>query len=474
MCSYDGGLTASESDGKVARSRPLARTSSIAGRSVIMRPNPHTVRYANVVYITDETSTREITSWVQPVHVPMASLTDQDLADHDAAKERLLQNPSLCTSHSVIVVDHSTSMRTSDVSDFRNRAQAVFGTLALDFVAKQRFTGEGTNTDVVSLVLMHDSVEIVFEREPMGLVLYNMFVQIHDQVRPRSHGNFLPSIGLAEEMLRHDYHASKTCALCLLFLSDGRPSDNATGLFRGNAKATTEHISNCVALVAGAFGHRLTVHTLGFASEPHDFSVLETMAEATRRGGAHGEFHRPKLSSAGLGSAIARSVSSLSRTRSMLTTLAAGSGVARVLRQVERESIHQNDLWSLAPDGHQAGGYDDWIVLAQRVKRFEFSRSAMKNGEEPWIRVGFNSSRATGIAIHRKAFGEGAERLVFKLQVCSSGTSFFSRLGTASQGRTRSCAKCHKAGSDRLIQQSAIQLNRTRLANGKLTDQNSN
>lgn len=76
---------------------------------------------------------------MQPVEVPEARLSQEHYDEHEAAKERLRRNPSLCTSHTVIVVDQSASMRKCDVLDFRNRAQAVFGTLALDFVAKQRY-----------------------------------------------------------------------------------------------------------------------------------------------------------------------------------------------------------------------------------------------------------------------------------------------------------------------------------------------
>lgn len=69
----------------------------------------------------------------------------------------------------------------------------------------------------------------------MGRVLYNRFVDIHGRVKPRSHGNFLPSLEQAEKLLRNDCNQPGT-ALCLMFLSDGRPSDNATGV-RGSCEA---------------------------------------------------------------------------------------------------------------------------------------------------------------------------------------------------------------------------------------------
>ncbi|CAM9194298.1 unnamed protein product [Hapterophycus canaliculatus] len=190
----------------------------------------------NVVYITDETSTKEITSYRLPVKLPHAELTLDDLLDHERAKEDLRRNPDMCTSHTVIVVDHSRSMATTDVVDHHNRIKASFGMLALDFVANQVASRAACTTDVVSVMLMHDGVDVLFEREPMGRVLFNRLVDIHDKVRPRSHGNFLPSLDAAEELLRADADQPGT-ALCMLFLSDGRPSDNATGILRGSNTA---------------------------------------------------------------------------------------------------------------------------------------------------------------------------------------------------------------------------------------------
>lgn len=61
----------------------------------------------NLVYITDDTSMREITSYYLPINMPMAPLTPGDLYDYERSKDHLRRNPNLCTSHTVIVVDHS-------------------------------------------------------------------------------------------------------------------------------------------------------------------------------------------------------------------------------------------------------------------------------------------------------------------------------------------------------------------------------
>ena len=55
-------------------------------------------------------------------------------------------------------------MKTSDVLDFESRIKASFGMLARQFVCKQIACGEASYTDVVSVMLMQDDVEVLFER----------------------------------------------------------------------------------------------------------------------------------------------------------------------------------------------------------------------------------------------------------------------------------------------------------------------
>ena len=367
--------------------------------------------YADVIYITDMTSRHEISSWVVPISVPTAELTLKQIGEHEIARERIRNDPSMCTSHTVIVVDQSGSMRNTDVVDFYNRSQAVFGMLALDFVAKPRVSGDATDTDVVSLVLMQDSAKVVVEMEPSGLVLYNQLVGLHDFATPANNGNFLPALDLAEMLLGKLRHAE--CALSLLFLSDGRPSDHAWYLRSGSPQEVANTITGRVRALAEVFGEQLSVMTLGFAGPDQDFSVLEAMAGAARDGGAQGKFLRPEMSSRGLGTALAESVSSLTATKLRLTTLE-GERQPRQVRHVEREAA--GTPWGHAPTTAQTG--DGWVVYTSEVEGYEFSLDAMKyNAGNPWVSVDLFSEEANGIAIRSKALGEGAERLVFGLQV---------------------------------------------------------
>lgn len=65
----------------------------------------------NLVFITDDTSTIEITSYCLPIVMPKAPMSLADIYDYEKTKDTLRLNPHLCTSHTVIVVDHSRFVR---------------------------------------------------------------------------------------------------------------------------------------------------------------------------------------------------------------------------------------------------------------------------------------------------------------------------------------------------------------------------
>ena len=58
--------------------------------------------FADVVYITDSSSTFEITSWVVPLPLETVSFSDHDEHQYKAAKNRISNNsklPKMCTWH---------------------------------------------------------------------------------------------------------------------------------------------------------------------------------------------------------------------------------------------------------------------------------------------------------------------------------------------------------------------------------------
>ena len=184
------------------------------------------ITFAGVVYITDNTCTEEITSYAVPVLVDKIPVTDEMQLAHTRACE-LIAAPKCWTSHTVIVIDQSGSMKKSDIPDCSNRADAVWVCLALDWVAPQLEKGDAKATDVVSLVAMSDGATLLIKQQPLDWLLFNAIVDFRRSQIPASHGNYLPALDMAEEMFLENKFGG--CALQLMFLSDGKPSDLVEG-----------------------------------------------------------------------------------------------------------------------------------------------------------------------------------------------------------------------------------------------------
>jgi hypothetical protein len=190
--------------------------------------------YDGIVFITDSTFRQEITSFPAPL---IEAPEDQEsFVAHLKAKDLIARKPELCKSHTVLVIDRSGSMMTHDLDLYRDRQQAAYTNVALEFVAEQLFNGTANNSDVVSLREFNSDATVVFEREPSSWILYNKLLRRRDsrrfvdrerhRMRDSSwsgsvDSNYLPALEIAGKILAKDFHDE--CALSLMFLSDGAP-----------------------------------------------------------------------------------------------------------------------------------------------------------------------------------------------------------------------------------------------------------
>jgi hypothetical protein len=158
--------------------------------------------YNGVVYITDETSRHEITSW----------RIDDNIALPPAEVD-------LCGrgSHAVLIVDHSGSMRKDDVPGYSSRMQAVYDCLSRDFVEAQLNSGSAKDV-VVSIIAMNDDASVLVDKYPLNS---SLALHLNDLGKryPCSHGNYLPALDKAFEIMLAD--SSNRANFLLLFLSDG-------------------------------------------------------------------------------------------------------------------------------------------------------------------------------------------------------------------------------------------------------------
>ena len=378
--------------------------------------------FADVVYITDATGTREITSWAVPgagLDVQMKAIT-QTMKNEHAANVRRSLVVSNWTSHTVVVVDQSGSMRKTDVSGGATRSDAVWLTLALDYIAKRIESGEAAPMDVISVVVLGQESSLVIDRKPTDWVLFNDVISLLRSQEPFFDGNYLPALDMAEHLLLDNSNGS--CALTLFFLSDGKPSDRMqkerTGIPIDIMTRFESMVAARVDSLACRFGRRLTVRTVGFGSPDEDFRILKKMASRSAQFGCNSDFHPATLSAESLGSAFASLSTSLTMTKMELTD---SGSMQRVVRDVRREARDTIDELQLSIN---------WLHYPKIVSRVIWDWQT-----KTWVQVSFHDAAACGAALRTHYFGEGAERLVRKFREVSSSGCFVGPLLVAKEGR---------------------------------------
>lgn len=392
--------------------------------------------FADIVYITDLTSTKEVTSWAVPgagLDVEKELVTSAMQKEHDDSCLKIETSPSSWTSHTVIVVDQSGSMRKTDVPGGATRSDAVWLTLAVDFVAKQLDARALSHSDVVSVVTMQSEGNVVINKKPVDWLLYNSIIDLLRTQEPKYDGNYTPSLDLAEELLVKNDNGS--CACTLFFLSDGKPSDRiprktgtrpsglgSRGVYHDQEQTSgmttffLGMVKTSMAKLSSRFGRRLTVTAVGFGGSAEEFGVLETLASQPGKFGSTGTFVAAGLSPDSLGCALNSLASSLSATKTELTVLdssSPGQPHQQRVRNVVREArdtvddTHLNESWLQYVRGRDVGIRQYWSVSGKA-----------------WKEIPFHSPSTTGVAMRRKYFGEGAERLVRKFRETNAKGQF--------------------------------------------------
>ena len=271
---------------------------------------------------------------------------------HQNARKDIIRDKKAWKSHTVLVVDMSGSMRTDDVNGARCRSDGVWTCLARDFVRQPIEEGLSGLHDLVSVVVMREQAEVVLRYEPTDMVLYNKLVDLREwsTLKPASHGNYIPALHKAEELLR--VNDLGTCAPSLFFFSDGKPSDSYKA-----------DIAPLMGKIASRFGRRLTVCCIGMAGRDEDFSTLEDMTAEAKAFGATASFNKPSLSADSLSHIVSTHATSLTSTKSELTDLKTGKA-KQVRTDVVRERRGTVDD-GVAPDPNEwrIFGLDDdsWV-----------------------------------------------------------------------------------------------------------------
>lgn len=310
--------------------------------------------YGGVVFIYDPLSKQEITSWkssdvslktsgtkvAPPVILEKKSGTETSFERkllRAKFQTELFDQKEKWTSHSVLVVDMSGSMRRDDVNGARCRSDGVWMALARDYVQKPLQAKQRSRTDLISVIVMRDTSEVLLLCEPTDWFLYNQLIEMREwqKLRPSGPGNYMPAIEAAESLL--NLNTNGACALSLLFFSDGVPSDK-----------NEDHRGRCGQL-ASKFGRRLSITCVGMADGNEKFDTLRGIVEEAGSFGSVASFGKPSLDADSLSNIISTLASSLTTTMTEMTELNSGNSKA-VRMDVEREKKGTPDDLYLTAD----------------------------------------------------------------------------------------------------------------------------
>lgn len=97
------------------------------------RPGVAIYEYNGKKHVLDKTGKDLITSMTELIELPKRYITHLMEVEHKDSREKIRNDKSWWTSHCVLIVDKSGSMRHSDVSGSRTRLGAVWHSIAQDF-----------------------------------------------------------------------------------------------------------------------------------------------------------------------------------------------------------------------------------------------------------------------------------------------------------------------------------------------------
>ena len=371
------------------------------------RPNGNrTAKYTwkNIVYITDEVTNEEITSYAVPIQLDKVQITPKMQIEHDEAINRTLKDKSKWKSNTVIVIDTSGSMRKADIWGARYRLDSVWISIALDFLASRIENGSGI-FDVVSIVCMGNDAQVLIEEYPSTYVLYNQIVDLYSSriVFPRGHGNYIPALDIAEQLINAG--TNESCAIGLLFISDGKPSDHVH--LSLSAEESEDRIVDRIALLAKRFGRTLSFDAVGVGDEDN-FDTLQRMVDEAKDYGANASFKLPSKTTSAIGDVLQSFASSVTTTQTEMTDM--WTSTQQQVRKVERESKLKARM-----EITYVSETDFFLYSRMQARRLIWNETYIdRRWKGRFQEVPLQHKDAKYVALNQSPFGEGKERFAYR------------------------------------------------------------
>lgn len=254
--------------------------------------------YKDIVYVINDTTGEEITSYAFPILLEPVPISTEMKRNYEDAIHLIKSDKSKRKSNTVIVVDVTGSMRKSDVWGTKTRLDAVWLSIALDFVAKRIESGAVGLLDVLSIVSLGPTSDVLISEEPISWIIYNKIVDFYNNktITPHGHGFYMSSLDNVESLLTKNCNAS--CAIGLCFISDGQPSDIVKKCYKGKRwlRAVSERFGSIVKKIA----RRLIFNAVGIGNSD-DFETLRAMVKTAEDFGSKSSFLLPSMTSSALG-----------------------------------------------------------------------------------------------------------------------------------------------------------------------------
>lgn len=296
--------------------------------------------YNNTVVITDDYCQREITSYNKAIDIEQATITQQMLDNHNEAVRILREDPHMCTTHSIIIIDQGSSMSSHDVNCFKTRSDASYGTFALDFIAEQLYQmGDELSVDAVTIIEMRSEGSLFVNKEPLDWILFNKVLGRVSTSRPPCYddANYSKSLEFAEDIVNRelalfaDLDADDIPAFMVLFISDANPVDSCT--WDKDIQCAT------VARIASKLKSKLTFFAMGVGLGVFSFDHMQALVNKAKEYGAEADFNHAGLNLATLSSTFSSIATSMTTTRNDLRSTTG----ERVNKTEKRYMMRQKD-----------------------------------------------------------------------------------------------------------------------------------
>lgn len=272
---------------------------------------------------------------------------------------------------------------------------------------------------------MQEDATVLINQKPFDWILYNDLIDIMKSRKPSSGGNYGPALDMAEALLMTRNRTDK-CALALLFLSDGKPSDH---IKRGKdlnpyqspkerwATCMKQQIGKRIEDLASLFGKRLNLcfYAIGAPGTEQDFGILKYLADQSKAYECPVVYQPPSLKLEALSTALRSMSLTTSTTRSTFSSHAENLVLRNKtkMRQTDVGSPVATETWDVILQGRDRAGMR--IIKMRWVSKEGWKKSS----------GALSHPDAIGLAMEKRWFGEGKERLAKELrEVGRDGKTF--------------------------------------------------